>query len=58
MRSSVEQGFKLGIGTIIGLNQLNFALGLNPATISDWHAHEHFYLRVVESLKHAPEQAS
>jgi len=46
-------GFKLGIGTIIALNQLNFALGLNPDAISGWKRHEHFYERVYESLKHA-----
>ena len=41
------------IGTIIGLNQLNFLLGINPQAIPDWHTHEHFYERVYESLKHA-----
>ena len=41
------------IGTIIGLNQLNFVLGINPQAIPDWHTHEHFYERVYESLKHA-----
>jgi MFS superfamily sulfate permease-like transporter len=46
-------GFKLGIGTIIALNQLNFALGLNPDDFPDWESHPHFYERVYESLKHA-----
>ena len=41
------------IGTIIALNQLNFALGLNPADIPGWERHEHFYERVYESLRHA-----
>lgn len=41
------------IGTIIALNQLNFALGLNPDAIPDWHKHSHFYERVFESLRHA-----
>tara|TARA_B110000046_G_scaffold183863_1_gene220947 strand:- start:747 stop:1079 length:333 start_codon:yes stop_codon:yes gene_type:complete len=41
------------IGTIIALNQLNFALGLNPDAIPDWKSHAHFYERVYESLSHA-----
>lgn len=44
--SSVIHGFTLGVAFIIGLNQLNFALGLK-----DLPAHEHFIQNVFESLK-------
>ena len=44
--SSVIHGFTLGVAFIIGLNQINFALGLK-----DLSAHEHFIQNVFESLK-------
>ena len=44
--SSVIHGFTLGVAFIIGLNQLNFALGLR-----DLPAREHFIQNVFESLK-------
>lgn len=44
------QGFTLGVAFIIGLNQLNFALGL--ATLPK---HERFVDNVVESFKHINE---
>lgn len=44
-------GFKLGIGVIIALNQLNFALGLDPNKIENWEKHEHWYQRIIESFK-------
>lgn len=40
-------GFTLGVAFIIGLNQLNFALGLSGLT-----SHEKFIANVIESLKH------
>ena len=40
-------GFTLGVAFIIGLNQLNFALGLSGLT-----SHEKFIENVIESLKH------
>lgn len=43
--SSVIHGFTLGVAFIIGLNQLNFALGLKGLP-----AHEHFIQNVFESL--------
>ncbi len=43
------QGFTLGVAFIIGLNQLNFALGL-----SNLPKHERFIENVIESLKHLP----
>lgn len=44
---SAIQGFTLGVAFIIGLNQLNFALGL-----SGLEKHEKFIQNVVESLRH------
>ena len=44
--SSVIHGFTLGVAFIIGLNQINFALGLK-----DLSAHEHYIQNVFESLK-------
>lgn len=45
--SSVIHGFTLGVAFIIGLNQLNFALGLKNLP-----AHEHFIANVAESFGH------
>ena len=45
--SSVIHGFTLGVALIIGLNQLNFALGLSNIPI-----HEKFIENVIESFKH------
>ena len=50
--SSVVHGFTLGVAGIIGLNQLNFALGL-----SDLPKHERFFLNVVESFRHIAESS-
>lgn len=47
--SSVVHGFTLGVAFIIGLNQLNFALGLSGLP-----AHEKFIANVFESLKNLP----
>jgi len=44
-------GFKFGIGVIIALNQLNFALGLDPNKIENWQKHEHWYQRIIESFR-------
>ncbi len=46
--SSVIHGFTLGVGLIIGLGQINFALGL-----SGLQAHESFLQNVWESVAHA-----
>lgn len=46
--SSVMHGFTLGVALIIGLNQLNFALGLKGLP-----AHESFADNIMESLGHA-----
>lgn len=45
--SSVIHGFTLGVAFIIGLNQLNFALGLKNLP-----THESFIKNVFESLRH------
>ncbi|HHT9136110.1 MAG TPA: SulP family inorganic anion transporter [Candidatus Wunengus sp. YC60] len=45
--SSVVHGFTLGVALIIGLNQLNFALGLKGLP-----AHKHLLQNVMESFKH------
>lgn len=45
--SSVIHGFTLGVAFIIGLNQLNFALGLSGLA-----QHSHFFENVLESLHH------
>ncbi|RJQ33064.1 SulP family inorganic anion transporter [Candidatus Parcubacteria bacterium] len=45
--SSVIHGFTLGVAFIIGLNQLNFALGLKGLT-----PHEHLIKNVAESISH------
>lgn len=45
--SSVIHGFTLGVAFIIGLNQLNFALGLTGLE-----THSHFFENVIESFKH------
>lgn len=45
--SSVIHGFTLGVAFIIGLNQLNFALGLKNLP-----AHESFIKNIFESFKH------
>ena len=45
--SSVVHGFTLGVAFIIGLGQLNFALGLKNLP-----AHENLISNVLESLKH------
>lgn len=45
--SSVIHGFTLGVAFIIGLNQLNFALGLKNLPV-----HESFIKNMFESLKH------
>lgn len=46
--SSVTHGFTLGVAFIIGLNQLNFALGL-----SGLEQHERFIANVYESVLHS-----
>jgi sulfate permease, SulP family len=48
--SSVIHGFTLGVAFIIGLNQLNFALGLKGLPV-----HEKFSGNLLESLKHIPD---
>ncbi len=48
--SSVIHGFTLGVACIIGLSQLNFALGLQHLP-----KHEKFIENVIESLRHVPE---
>ncbi len=48
--SSVIHGFTLGVAFIIGLNQLNFALGLKGLP-----THEKFSGNLLESLKHIPD---
>jgi len=45
--SSVIHGFTLGVAFIIGLNQINFALGLKNLP-----AHESFIKNMFESIKH------
>lgn len=45
--SSVVHGFTLGVALIIGLNQLNFALGLK-----DLQSHKHLIQNMMESFKH------
>lgn len=45
--SSVIHGFTLGVAFIIGLGQLNFALGLKNLTV-----HELFFDNTLESIKH------
>lgn len=45
--ASVVHGFTLGVAFIIGLNQLNFALGLQGLP-----AHERFFDNVIESFRH------
>lgn len=46
--SSVIHGFTLGVAFIIGLNQINFALGLKNLP-----SHEHFIRNIAESFRHA-----
>ncbi len=48
--SSVMHGFTLGVALIIGLNQINFALGLKGLP-----AHESLVMNIMESLRHAGE---
>jgi SulP family sulfate permease len=48
--SSVIHGFTLGVAFIIGLNQLNFALGLKGLPV-----HEKFSGNLLESLRHIPD---
>lgn len=48
--SSVIHGFTLGVAFIIGLGQLNFALGLQNLPL-----HEHFFANLRESLLHIQE---
>jgi len=48
--SCVMHGFTLGVAFIIGLNQLNFALGLTGLPL-----HEKFVLNVFESVRHIPQ---
>ncbi len=45
--SSIVHGFTLGVALIIGLNQLNYVLGLKGLP-----AHNHFLQNVMESFKH------
>lgn len=45
--ASVVHGFTLGVAFIIGLNQLNFALGLKNLP-----SHERFFDNVIESFSH------
>lgn len=45
--ASVVHGFTLGVAFIIGLNQLNFALGLKGLP-----THERFFDNVIESFRH------
>ncbi|MCF6153698.1 MAG: SulP family inorganic anion transporter [Candidatus Brocadia sp.] len=45
--SSVMHGFTLGVALIIGLNQLNYALGLKGLPV-----HEHLLQNVMESFMH------
>ncbi len=45
--ASVVHGFTLGVASIIGLNQLNFALGLKGLVV-----HERFFDNVIESFAH------
>jgi SulP family sulfate permease len=45
--ASTMQGFTLGVAFIIGLNQMNFALGLSGLP-----KHEHFIDNVIESFRH------
>lgn len=45
--ASVVHGFTLGVAFIIGLNQLNFALGLKGLPV-----HERFFDNVIESFTH------
>ncbi len=45
--SSAIHGFTLGVAFIIGLNQLNFALGLSGLT-----KHERFVQNIMESFRH------
>lgn len=45
--ASVVHGFTLGVAFIIGLNQLNFALGLKGLPV-----HERFFDNVIESFSH------
>lgn len=47
---SVVHGFTLAVGVIIGLNQLNFAFGLQGLVV-----HEEFIFNVAESLRHLPQ---
>ncbi|MFA7302131.1 MAG: SulP family inorganic anion transporter [Candidatus Paceibacterota bacterium] len=47
--SSVIHGFTLGVAFIIGLGQLNFALGLK-----DLPAHETLFANLIESFRHLP----
>lgn len=51
--SSVIHGFTLGVAFIIGLGQLNFALGLQ-----DLEKHENFLDNLLESLGHISETSS
>ena len=48
--ASAIHGFTLGVALIIGLSQINFALGLN-----DIPKHETFFANLLESLKHINE---
>ncbi|EKD23729.1 MAG: hypothetical protein ACD_81C00188G0004 [uncultured bacterium] len=48
--ASVVHGFTLGVAFIIGLNQLNFALGLTGLP-----SHERFFDNVIESFSHIGE---
>lgn len=45
--SSVVHGFTLGVAFIIGLNQLNYAFGLQNIPV-----HEHLFENVLESCRH------
>lgn len=48
--SSVVHGFTLGVAFIIGLNQMNFALGLKGMVNQ-----ERFFANVIESIRHIPD---
>jgi SulP family sulfate permease len=50
MPTSVFEGFTVGVALIIGLNQINFACGLQPEI-----KHKHFYMNIYESLIHLDE---
>ncbi len=50
--SSVIHGFTLGVAFIIGLSQLNYALGLK-----DLPQHEKFFTNIIESLRHVQDSS-